>query len=58
MERRDEQLLDIWQKRMRAEAVAGIPKTPGTAGAVWAAALEHRSQVWSEMQAVKAHLGG
>lgn len=52
-------LMDSWQQRMLAEVAAGVPAgTPGTARAVWDAALEHYKRVASEQHAIRDYLRG
>ena len=51
-------LLDTWQERALADQRAGVaPGTPGSALAVYIAALEHYEQAVAEERALMAHLG-
>lgn len=52
-------LLDTWRQRAFAELAAGIPAgTPGTALAVYDAALEHGKRCRNEEDGIRAHLRG
>jgi hypothetical protein len=52
-------VMNTWQERMLEDVAAGIPKgTPGTARAVWEAALEHYGRVVDEKKALWEHLRG
>ena len=51
-------LLDTWQERALADQRAGVaPGTPGSALAVYIAALEQLPQAVAEERALMAHLG-
>lgn len=55
MKRHTQQLMDTWQERMFAELNVGAP---GSATAVWEAALEHSRRLTSEIGAINVCLRG
>ena len=52
-------LMTTWRQRAFEDMDAGVARgTPGSALAVWDAALKHYCQTLDEERALRAHLGG
>ena len=52
-------LMKSWQQQAFQDMAAGVASgTPGSALAVWDAALQHYEQTVDEERALRAHLGG